>query len=95
MEITSPIIITFFFLFLILATPSISSSKGGSENGAMEISSEVYEIDYRGPETHSSHFSPPDHHSHGRPWIIHHQPKLHSLNPSPNSRKVSCKKVGA
>lgn len=52
----------------------------------------VYEIDYRGPETHSSHhISPPDH-SHGRrPWIIHHhhhqllQPKqqTNSLNPTP------------
>lgn len=27
--------------------------------------SEIYEIDYRGPETHSS--VPPPHHSHGKP----------------------------
>ncbi|CAK9320048.1 unnamed protein product [Citrullus colocynthis] len=103
MEINFIIII--FFLFL-LATPSFSYSKGGSENGGMESasssssSSEVYEIDYRGPETHPSHISPPDH-SHGSPWIIHHhhqhqhqfQPKQSSLKP--DSYKLKGSKVGA
>ncbi|KAF9680298.1 hypothetical protein SADUNF_Sadunf06G0106700 [Salix dunnii] len=31
--------------------------------------SEVYGIDYRGPETHSSVMPPPAGHSHDRPWI--------------------------
>jgi len=39
-------------------------SVGGSE----VADSEVYEIDYRGPETHSSVMPPPGH-FHGRPWI--------------------------
>ncbi|XP_038881428.1 uncharacterized protein LOC120072958 [Benincasa hispida] len=88
---------TMFFLFL-LATPSLSSPKGGSENGEMDFSSsssssEVYEIDYRGPETHSSHISPPDH-SHGRPWINHHdqhqlQPKQPPFKPDPYPLKGS------
>ena len=34
----------------------------------MADSEEVYEIDYRGPETHSS-VKPPPGHFHGRPWI--------------------------
>ncbi|KAG6604438.1 hypothetical protein SDJN03_05047, partial [Cucurbita argyrosperma subsp. sororia] len=82
---------TVFFIFLLL-TPSFcccSSYEGGSENGGMGSSSEVYEIDYRGPETHSSHISPP-HHSHGRPWIVHHR---HPLHPPPYPLKGS--KVGA
>ncbi|KGN48132.1 hypothetical protein Csa_003970 [Cucumis sativus] len=84
---------TMFFLFLLAATPSLSSSKGrASENSNGGIDDIVYEIDYRGPETHSSHhISPPDH-SHGRrPWIIHHhrhqllQPKQpNSLDPTPH-----------
>ncbi|XP_022979166.1 uncharacterized protein LOC111478885 [Cucurbita maxima] len=81
---------TVFFLFLLL-TPSFcccSSSEGGSENGGLG-SSQVYEIDYRGPETHSSHISPP-HPSHGRPWIVHHH---HPLHPPPYPLKGS--KVGA
>lgn len=29
---------------------------------------ELYEIDYRGPETHSSSFPPPSHSHHGSHW---------------------------
>ncbi|KAJ6425486.1 hypothetical protein OIU84_026126 [Salix udensis] len=52
-----------FLLFLLLATPHVS--RGGS---GVADSEEVYEIDYRGPETHSS-VKPPPGHFHGRPWI--------------------------
>ena len=33
------------------------------------LDSEIYEIDYRGPETHS--FVPPPDHSHGKPHSAH------------------------
>ncbi|KAJ0235101.1 Transmembrane protein [Hirschfeldia incana] len=39
----------------------------GSEN----TDSEVYEIDYRGPETHNSRPSPET--AHGKPPFIHHK----------------------
>ncbi|XP_057428151.1 uncharacterized protein LOC130721376 [Lotus japonicus] len=51
---------TCFFLFLILALPHFL--RGESE---ALLHSEIYEIDYRGPETHSS--VPPPHHSGGHP----------------------------
>ncbi|OIW11203.1 hypothetical protein TanjilG_28294 [Lupinus angustifolius] len=51
--------ITSFFLILILTLPYFSI--GGTRSEAMD--SEIYEIDYRGPETHSS--VPPPDHSHG------------------------------
>ncbi|XP_059428748.1 uncharacterized protein LOC132162531 [Corylus avellana] len=60
MEIKSSIT-TIFLLFLILLTVP-SFSRGGSE---MEV--EVYQIDYRGPETHSS--TPPPGHSRGKPML--------------------------
>ncbi|KAI5425950.1 hypothetical protein KIW84_031683, partial [Lathyrus oleraceus] len=55
-----------FFLFLILMTLPYFS-KGGSE----ALNSEIYEIDYRGPETHS--FVPPPNHSHGKIHSPHHK----------------------
>ncbi|XP_021911370.1 uncharacterized protein LOC110825221 [Carica papaya] len=69
MEIKSATI----FIFLILILP-LSFSTGG-------LDSEIYEIDYRGPETHSS-IPPPDH-SHGRRPFIHH--KTARRSPKPNS----------
>ncbi|KAJ9181608.1 hypothetical protein P3X46_009723 [Hevea brasiliensis] len=51
-----------FLLFLLLVLPYIS--RGGSE----VEESEIYDIDYRGPETHSSAMPPPGS-SHGRPFI--------------------------
>ncbi|GLT79333.1 hypothetical protein SLA2020_508250 [Shorea laevis] len=51
-----------FLLLLLLATPRIS--KGSSD----ALDTEVYQIDYRGPETHSS-IPPPDHYGGGRPFI--------------------------
>lgn len=60
---------SFIYIDWILASSSSFSLsslgrklKNGSEN-------EVYEIDYRGPETHSSSFPPPDN-SNGSPQIL-------------------------
>ncbi|KAJ8754012.1 hypothetical protein K2173_001910 [Erythroxylum novogranatense] len=50
---------TIFVLFLLLSSPC--ASRGGADP-------EVYEIDYRGPQTHSSMLPPPGH-SRRRPWI--------------------------
>ncbi|XP_054804076.1 uncharacterized protein LOC129307212 [Prosopis cineraria] len=56
---------TCFFLFLLLSVPYFST--GASQ----ALESEIYEIDYRGPETHSSS-PPPDHHrSHASPLSTH------------------------
>ncbi|KAJ1387686.1 hypothetical protein SESBI_39753 [Sesbania bispinosa] len=57
---------TSIFLVLILALPFFSRAAGESE----ALNSEVYEIDYRGPETHSS--VPPPHHSGGKPHSHSH-----------------------
>ncbi|KAF7804480.1 putative transmembrane protein [Senna tora] len=59
---------TCFFLFLILSLPYFSTGR------SQLLESEMYEIDYRGPETHSS--TPPPDHSHAtslgqeNPWMI-------------------------
>ncbi|PNX84500.1 hypothetical protein L195_g040561 [Trifolium pratense] len=58
----STFIINCFLLFLI-----VTFSRGGSET----LDSEIYEIDYKGPETHS--FVPPPDHSHGNPHSPHHK----------------------
>ncbi|KAF8036085.1 hypothetical protein BT93_C1931 [Corymbia citriodora subsp. variegata] len=52
-----------FFLLLLLSSPHFST---GNLNGSND--SGVYDIDYRGPETHSSSIPPPTH-SRRRPWI--------------------------
>ncbi|XP_061350558.1 uncharacterized protein LOC133295718 [Gastrolobium bilobum] len=62
-----------FFLFLILAFPFYS--RGESE----ALHSEIYEIDYRGPETHSA--VPPPHHSRGK---LHSTPQKSSVT-APNA----------
>ncbi|XLR12646.1 hypothetical protein S83_006107 [Arachis hypogaea] len=65
---------TCFFLSLILAPLPLFSSSTVVEN--KKESSEVYEIDYRGPETHSS--VPPPHRFPRHPktsLIIHTQKK--------------------
>ncbi|KAL5546197.1 hypothetical protein UlMin_005884 [Ulmus minor] len=73
MEIKSTFTII-FFLFL-FASPFLS--KGESE--------EIYEIDYRGPETHSS-IPPPDH-THGKPWI-HRESSLGHPNLGRKVKKI-------
>ncbi|KAM2345488.1 uncharacterized protein LOC126592476 isoform X1 [Malus sylvestris] len=73
----STIFTSCLFLFL-LATPCFSKV---GESDLMDT--EVYEIDYRGPETHSS--VPPPGHSHGKKSL----PLIHKENamatPKPNS----------
>ncbi|KAF5750378.1 hypothetical protein HS088_TW03G00714 [Tripterygium wilfordii] len=56
-----------FVLFLLLILPAYIA-RGGSD---VADSEEIEEIDYRGPETHSS-TPPPIHHSHGN-----NQPLIH------------------
>uniref|UniRef100_A0A2P2J9L4 Uncharacterized protein n=1 Tax=Rhizophora mucronata TaxID=61149 RepID=A0A2P2J9L4_RHIMU len=51
-----------FLLSLLLATPCRSTGRSGVADPA------IYEIDYRGPETHSSMHPPPSHSRDG-PWI--------------------------
>ncbi|XP_050893256.1 uncharacterized protein LOC127098650 isoform X2 [Lathyrus oleraceus] len=53
----------FLFLFLFLVLPHCS--KGESE-GILSSDSDIYEIDYKGPETHSS-VPPPHHYPHSIP----------------------------
>ncbi|BBH06025.1 hypothetical protein Prudu_017571 [Prunus dulcis] len=77
MELKDSTILTFLLLFF-LATPCFS--RGGSD----VVGTEVYEIDYRGPETHSS-IPPPDH-SHGKP-LIHKESAMAS--PKPKSSRAS------
>ncbi|KAI9122138.1 hypothetical protein K1719_006827 [Acacia pycnantha] len=59
MELIRSTFTTCFFLFLLLSLPYFST---GAKQG---LESEIYEIDYRGPETHSS--SPPPVHRHATP----------------------------
>ncbi|RDX91336.1 hypothetical protein CR513_26701, partial [Mucuna pruriens] len=63
---------TCFFLFLILVLALPRFSRGESE----ALHSEIYEIDYRGPETHSSGVPPPHHFHIGKP---HSTPQKASL----------------
>ncbi|KAL5740744.1 hypothetical protein ACOSQ2_029924 [Xanthoceras sorbifolium] len=89
MELKSTVASLFLLFLLLLSTPF--SSKGGSVVAAVD--SEVYEIDYRGPETHSS-IPPPDH-SRGKP-MIHREgamepPKckgLRGCNVAANGKKI-------
>ncbi|WVY96802.1 hypothetical protein V8G54_028953 [Vigna mungo] len=72
MEIKSTLTNCFLLFFLILAISAFSRVIGESE----ALHSEIYEIDYRGPETHSS-IIPPPHHFHIR--------KPHSSTPQKGS----------
>ncbi|OAY42647.1 uncharacterized protein LOC110620768 isoform X2 [Manihot esculenta] len=55
-------ITSIFLLFLLLVMPYISRGVSQVEDSG------IYEIDYRGPETHSSARPPPGR-SHGRPFF--------------------------
>ncbi|XP_007027280.2 PREDICTED: uncharacterized protein LOC18597917 [Theobroma cacao] len=69
-----PISITLVLLLLLLSVPYFST-------GSWDVSDrEVYEIDYRGPETHSS-IPPPDH-SHGHRHWIHRETDAATLHKS-------------
>ncbi|XP_041023062.1 uncharacterized protein LOC121264083 [Juglans microcarpa x Juglans regia] len=63
-----PSITTFLLLFLLITVPYFS------RGSCRELDTEVYEIDYRGPETHSS-IPPPDR-SRGKPPLIHRKTAL-------------------
>ncbi|KAJ4828425.1 hypothetical protein Tsubulata_016768 [Turnera subulata] len=71
------------FLLLLLVTPGIC--RGTADYSWLDVAdSEMYEIDYRGPETHSSVIPPPGH-SRGRPWI-HRQSRVKASAKSKSSR---------
>ncbi|CAF2118263.1 unnamed protein product [Brassica rapa] len=57
--------VVIFLMYLLFVVPCFVAI--ASEN----TDSEVYEIDYRGPETHNSRPSPET--SHGKPPFIHHK----------------------
>ncbi|KAI4349179.1 hypothetical protein L6164_009807 [Bauhinia variegata] len=73
-----------FFLFLLLVLPYFS--KGGSE----VVDSEIYEIDYRGPETHSS--TPPPHDSHASTYPKNSLPPPKAKKPT-NQKQRKVKKI--
>ncbi|KAF8397651.1 hypothetical protein HHK36_016571 [Tetracentron sinense] len=84
MELRSSITAGFvLFLLLLLAWPNISL--GGPD--AADLNSDIYEIDYRGPETHS--YVPPPNRS-GR------KPPLHSESvvARPKSKVAGANNVG-
>ncbi|KAK2657996.1 hypothetical protein Ddye_011048 [Dipteronia dyeriana] len=83
MELKSTTLLASLFIIFVLSSP-----KGGSSE---VVAGEVYEIDYKGPETHAS-IPPPDH-SRGKPMIRHEAtvdpPKckgLRGCNVSPNEK---------
>ncbi|OMO73516.1 hypothetical protein COLO4_27060 [Corchorus olitorius] len=88
-----PISITLLLLILLLSIPYFSTG------GSLEVSEkEVYEIDYRGPETHSS-IPPPDH-SHGhKHWVhketdfLHHKSSSKGLRGGIHKGRNANKKV--
>ncbi|KAK1563268.1 hypothetical protein Q3G72_025179 [Acer saccharum] len=91
MELKSTTLLAFLFILFLISSP-----KGGSSEVVVAAvdSHEVYEIDYKGPETHAS-IPPPDH-SRGKPMIRHDatvdpSPKckgLRGCNVAPNEKKI-------
>ncbi|KAJ7976990.1 putative Transmembrane protein [Quillaja saponaria] len=82
MELKYSSITTFFFTFLIIFS-ILYFSTGRS------LDSEIYEIDYRGPETHSAIIPPPDH-SHAKSSNsinIHHQGLFHDQSKGVTTKK--------
>ncbi|XP_010253574.1 PREDICTED: uncharacterized protein LOC104594796 [Nelumbo nucifera] len=70
---TSAAFITLLLLSILLARSNLS--EGGSDATVTGLDREVYEIDYRGPETHS--YNPPPKRSGGRPFIHHGSTNMH------------------
>ncbi|PKI65183.1 hypothetical protein CRG98_014497, partial [Punica granatum] len=58
-----------FLLFLLVSAASTPTCTSTGRLLGQEAMEDVYEIDYRGPETHSSSFPPPSHSHHDIPWI--------------------------
>ncbi|XP_043693349.1 uncharacterized protein LOC122643836 [Telopea speciosissima] len=72
-----PSIITLLFLFFILSLPNSSQGLVTVGPNSAILESEIYEIDYRGPETHSN-VPPPDRSGlggRGRPFVHYHDPR--------------------
>ncbi|KAG5584411.1 hypothetical protein H5410_044845 [Solanum commersonii] len=72
MKLKCSFIVIFFLLLLV--SPSYSSSSGKMDLSKVDTS-EIYEIDYRGPETHTN-IPPPRggrHNSH-QGMLFHHKP---------------------
>ncbi|KAF3623972.1 hypothetical protein BC332_23128 [Capsicum chinense] len=72
------------FLLLLLVAPSFSSSSGKMDLSNVDTS-EIYEIDYRGPETHTN-IPPPRggrHNSHHQGMLFHHK----AIKPGKNGKK--------
>ncbi|XP_059305763.1 uncharacterized protein LOC132057263 isoform X2 [Lycium ferocissimum] len=66
--------IAIFLLLLLLAAPSFSSSSSGKMD-LTNVESGIYDIDYRGPETHTN-IPPPKggrHNSHHQGMLFHHK----------------------
>ncbi|XP_057999536.1 uncharacterized protein LOC131178577 isoform X2 [Hevea brasiliensis] len=77
-------ITSIFLLLLLLVLPCISRARAGSE----VTEPEIYEIDYRGPETHSSALPPPGGRSHGRPFIPGDQAAMAARNSKGNGENA-------
>ncbi|KAK9124318.1 hypothetical protein Sjap_013920 [Stephania japonica] len=80
MEIMKSLLTIAFVVTLVLADHPIQSQ---GRFHMVDSKTDVYEIDYRGPETHSF-VPPPDRSGGGGPWI-HHEPVMaqHKLTGTP------------
>ncbi|XP_016471307.1 uncharacterized protein LOC107793459 isoform X1 [Nicotiana tabacum] len=89
MELKCTFNVIFFLVLLLLVAPSVSSSSGKMELSNVE--SGIYDIDYRGPETHTN-IPPPRggrHNSHHQTGILfHHKSKgLRTTRPGKTVRR--------
>ncbi|KAF5182572.1 hypothetical protein FRX31_027847 [Thalictrum thalictroides] len=80
----SNILIIVVFLVLTVTRPTFSRVSPGAH--AEDPANEVYEIDYRGPETHS--FIPPPDRSTGSPFVHHESVMAHHKLKDPRGRKI-------
>ncbi|PIA38613.1 hypothetical protein AQUCO_02700082v1 [Aquilegia coerulea] len=85
MELKSNILIVAFLVLITLTRPTFS--RVGPGDHAEDLDKEVvYEIDYRGPETHS--FVPPPDRSNGSPFVHHESVMAHHKLKDPRGRKI-------
>ncbi|CAN4121578.1 unnamed protein product [Withania somnifera] len=76
---------SFIVIFLLLVAPSFPSSSGKMDLSNVDMSG-IYEIDYRGPETHTN-IPPPRggrHNSHHQEMLFHHK----ATKPVKNGKKI-------
>nr|BAB08373.1 unnamed protein product [Arabidopsis thaliana] len=74
----STVMMIFLIIYLLIAVPCFAK-------GSEQTDSEVYEIDYRGPETHNSR--PPPETMHGKPPYIHHNTSAAGLGAHVGGKK--------